>query len=74
MTEKEAKTKWCPFSRYVLDAEGFASGNRFDGKSPDVACCCLGIGCMMWTVSNDMGGGCGLMVNGGVVNVYTREG
>ena len=55
MTEDEMKTKWCPFSRYVIDAQLFASGNRFDGAGgrsigslAQMSCLCLGSRCSAW--------------------------
>jgi hypothetical protein len=55
MTEAEAKSKWCPFSRsiYFVNAPSvagtFVAANRGnDGKFP-AKNCCLGSGCMAWT-------------------------
>lgn len=45
MTEDEAKTKWCPFSRVeTFDAQGgLSGGNRGGGITS-----CLGSACMAW--------------------------
>ena len=55
MKEDEAKTKWCPYSRYVIDSANYASGNRFDGgdesstgSMAQKGCLCLGSRCMAW--------------------------
>lgn len=56
VTEDEAKTKWCPFARVIVDREfaeeSVASGNRWTGEtlptnSPTNSEC-LGPGCMAW--------------------------
>lgn len=52
MTEEEAKTKWCPQSRYAF-ANG-ATGNRGGGQADDAypplvsATRCQGSACMAW--------------------------
>jgi hypothetical protein len=45
LTETEARTKWCPFVRFVLDSQGFAAGNRFDGARHSL---CIASECMAW--------------------------
>lgn len=70
MTEDEAKTKWCPQARYVIDGQTvFPTGNRFDGQGgtsrtaveASEQCRCLGSDCMAWrwfgTHVNDPDGG-----------------
>lgn len=44
MTEEEAKTKWCPFSRFYSTTGAF---NR-SGDGIDRASKCIGSGCMAW--------------------------
>lgn len=58
MTEEEAKTKWCPFARFVIDATtAFPMGNRFDGAASGESkvgqeaaaqCLCIASACMAW--------------------------
>ena len=50
MKESEAKKKWCPKAIHVVDATGYASGNRFigDGVDQNNSCLCLGSNCMIW--------------------------
>lgn len=50
LPEAEARTKWCPFARFVIDMPGFASGNRFeDGPSNLKAhSLCIASECMAW--------------------------
>jgi hypothetical protein len=56
VTEDQAKTKWCPFARYVIDAQTvFPTGNRFEGQEtsqvPNEAakgCLCIASDCMAW--------------------------
>jgi hypothetical protein len=55
MTEDQAKMKWCPFSRFVIDAPTQFSGNRWDngdgsatGSMAQKGCLCLASGCMSW--------------------------
>lgn len=65
MTEDEAKTKWCPQSRYVY---GFGDHpqNRWKQEGGEalnpLACRCIASECMMWRWwSEDKGTGyCGL--------------
>jgi len=71
MTEEEAKMKWCPMARVVIDAVGYASGNRFggtdEGKELYEKCVCIASDCMMWVVEPNTyenmgeGGRCGLV-------------
>jgi len=44
MTEEQAKTKWCPHARCVVDAPHYASGNIF-GENREK---CIASDCMMW--------------------------
>jgi hypothetical protein len=51
MTEDEAKTKWCPFTR-VMNINGQGGGNRWDksgapAHSPNNSLC-IGSACMAW--------------------------
>lgn len=60
ITEKEAKTKWCPFARVLLPVH--QSGNRIGTFHKRIAddvdrkhyeeqeadCTCIGSGCMAW--------------------------
>ena len=49
MKESDAKTKWCPMARVVIDATGYGSGNRFgSAKIHNDNCLCIGSACMMW--------------------------
>lgn len=50
MTEDEAKTRWCPFVRNVIDSADYAAGNRFDTSSESLQQMtrCIGSGCMAW--------------------------
>lgn len=48
MREDQAKTKWCPMVRTVPDAQGYASGNHFEGGSFSERTLCRGSECMMW--------------------------
>lgn len=55
MTEEEAKTKWCPHARYVIDdsgagpSPGYPTGNRFGGHEPSEGrCLCIASSCMAW--------------------------
>lgn len=49
MKESEAKKKWCPLTRVIVDAEGYGSGNRFqDAPHYQSRCQCIGSDCMMW--------------------------
>lgn len=45
MTEEDAKTKWCPFTRLIADNGGLTA-NRSDSL-PDITRC-MGSGCMAW--------------------------
>lgn len=45
MTEKEAKTKWCPMTRITPDAMGgFINNKNYNG----VITYCIASDCMMW--------------------------
>jgi len=46
VTEKEARTKWCPDARVGLTA-GMAV-NRHPDDSVNEDCCCAGSACMAW--------------------------
>ena len=47
MTEEEAKTKWCPQVRYVVNASDCFMGNRFDHAFEE-ECKCIASDCAMW--------------------------
>lgn len=49
-TEKEAKTKWCPFARAATEhGETFVGGiNREVAGRPDPWCLCIGNACAAW--------------------------
>lgn len=57
MTEDEAKTKWCPFSRYLSEGAGV---NRWKQSAPPeephalnpVPCRCIGSDCMAWRIDD----------------------
>jgi len=54
MTEEEARTKWCPQTRYVIDIPDTAYiGNRFEG-SANSECKCIASDCMMWVDASYM--------------------
>jgi len=44
----EAKQKWCPQARFVIDEEGYAAGNRFRHGYEDSECMCIVDKCMLW--------------------------
>ena len=53
MTEDEAKTKWCPFSRQAAPCDSQAAGtngNRWGADDPTSAAGyrCIGSACMAW--------------------------
>lgn len=51
LTEEEAKTKWCPESRMLVDATGYGAGNRFTGQQHPhfvAQTRCIGSACMAW--------------------------
>ena len=60
MTEDEAKTKWCPFTRaWALNS---GATNRRPGETHN----CMGSGCMAWRLERNIsdeviGGYCGLV-------------
>jgi len=64
MTEDEAKTKWCPFSRLVTTEEGSlavwsgapAGYNRCSGKADAVcnAALCIASACMAWRATDNV--------------------
>jgi hypothetical protein len=53
MTEKEARTKWCPLARgadrfSAGSVDGYVTQNRLTNGSPDESCHCIGSACMAW--------------------------
>ena len=77
MKESDSVTKWCPMARSVVDAAGYASGNRFGGDTNhDQDCLCIGSACMLWEsweyvngdrqIVNKKEGDCGLKSKEGV--------
>jgi len=66
MTEEEAKTKWCPMSRHVIDIEpSYPMGNRFGQFRDGYDVQCLASECAMWqhsyTDETGVHGYCGLI-------------
>jgi len=53
MTEEEAKTKWCPITRFHQGMDRDVYCNKPDGRavSPDSSLC-IGSDCMMWQCGN----------------------
>lgn len=67
MTEEDAKTKWCPFSRYLaarkvgeMAAHLPAAVNRGHYGAPEVGTMCIGSACMAWRSHLAGLGYCGL--------------
>lgn len=50
MTEEEARTKWCPFSRYAWNGGVTSNRGSANDQHPDFvyATRCLGSACMLW--------------------------
>ena len=49
MTEEEAKTKWCPFSRSGIVGDGVANRpQNFTNGAVDDDRSCIGSACMAW--------------------------
>lgn len=51
MTEKEARTKWCPIERAALGNNRFKTDAKNDGGhaiGAADACLCIASACMMW--------------------------
>ena len=46
VTEKEAKKKWCPFSRAVRSSQGAMAGVNRDGPRADPRAVCLASECL----------------------------
>ena len=58
VTEEQAKGMWCPAARRVIDAPGYAAGNRFGDAAPqNLDCRCIGSVCMWWRKSGMVGVG-----------------
>lgn len=56
LTEEEAKTKWCPEARMLVDATGYGAGNRFSGQQHPLFVAqtrCIGSACMAWRWHGD---------------------
>lgn len=52
LTEKEAKDKWCPFTRVSDTDESQGPYNRFETESPwGLGVVCIGSACMAWRVA-----------------------
>ena len=47
MTEAEAKTKWCPMVRFVMQSGG-AAYNRSEDGGPIIRTACIASACMAW--------------------------
>ena len=47
LSETDATKKWCPMTRYILDANNNLISNR-QGQVNDPWDSCLGSGCMLW--------------------------
>jgi len=68
MTEDEAKTKWCPFARVMIDSSSPMGGIALAGVNRPLstdrrykAASCLATGCMLWRkFQSSPGGYCGL--------------
>jgi hypothetical protein len=63
--EKDAGTKWCPMTRFVIVADrDVLSANRPVDGDGDVKIvpgnACIGSRCMMWVSVNDKTGRCGM--------------
>jgi hypothetical protein len=50
MMESEAKTKWCPFTRFHVTDSGDVYSNRLGG---DTYATCLGSACMAWRATDN---------------------
>lgn len=51
LTEKDAKTKWCPFALSAIrryEDSATAVNRRIGSGKPDVDCLCIAADCMMW--------------------------
>ena len=50
MTEEEAKTKWCPFARYIGDTRDRTSAHNRVGSGDgfNSECNCIASQCMAW--------------------------
>jgi len=61
VSEKEAKTKWCPFVRtsYSLEEDGKALAAAIN-RTPDGGVSCIASECMAWRKSTPISGYCGL--------------
>lgn len=71
MTEEEAKTKWCPFSRVGIEGRSSVAVNRASGDGTggpyDVVeeTRCIASACMAWRAGNSSESGyCGLAGGG----------
>jgi hypothetical protein len=74
MKEEEAKTKWCPMARVVVNAQGFGAGNRFDDSVPNpefMQSRCIASDCMMWCEYKDKYAG---LANGSNITIESPEG
>lgn len=66
ITEEEAKTRWCPYSRVLIENQGdgsYDAGNRWQIEGPPpINSKCLGSICMAWRFEQEGSthGYCGL--------------
>lgn len=55
LTEKEARTKWCPFAISAIrryEDSATVVNRRIGSGKPDVDCFCIATDCMMWRATS----------------------